>query len=190
MMDDKEYNTEDDGGVAKPRSKDRVLNRQSFYTGDAILNQGTDAYCAYYIEKGRVKVSVREGDQELKVSELGPGAIFGEMALITKTTRSATVKALEETTVTIITREDVEKRLAKVSDKAIVALLRIMVARLREANMSHIFAYKDFSEFRGRIVELTEKVSSSVEDEKRDAFQKELGPALDNLMNVLQKYSR
>ena len=53
-----------------------------------------------------------ENDREAKVAELGPGDMFGEMALIEGTKeRSASIRVLEDTTVTILRRDELETML-------------------------------------------------------------------------------
>ncbi|MEZ5919665.1 MAG: cyclic nucleotide-binding domain-containing protein [Alphaproteobacteria bacterium] len=68
--------------------KSRILSREVFYKGTTIIRQGDSAFRAYYIEDGRVEVRVEEDGISLKISELGPGDIFGEMALISRGRRA------------------------------------------------------------------------------------------------------
>jgi CRP-like cAMP-binding protein len=51
----------------------------------------------YIIVKGAVEVVREEGHGEAVLARLGPGEYFGEMALLARTTRNATVRALETT---------------------------------------------------------------------------------------------
>ena len=57
--------------------------------GDTIAEEGESGKTFFVIETGVVRVSVHGRD----VGQLGPGEAFGEMALIDKSARSATVKA-------------------------------------------------------------------------------------------------
>lgn len=79
---------------------DRLLQRlageffeKTFAPGDAIASEGESGRTFVVIASGEVSVHVR-GDE---VARLGPGQAFGEMALIDKAARSATVKAETET---------------------------------------------------------------------------------------------
>src|SRR5687768_11718883 len=80
----------------------RILSRDVYYPGQTIIEQNSAGHRAFYIETGRVEVVVRDGAHAVRVAELGPGEIFGEMALIEHRERSAAVRALESTTVTVI----------------------------------------------------------------------------------------
>jgi CRP-like cAMP-binding protein len=65
---------------------------RTFAAGDTIAEEGEVGRTFIVIEKGEVTVTVH--GQE--VTRLGPGDSFGEMALIDKSARSATVKAETE----------------------------------------------------------------------------------------------
>ena len=75
---------------------DRFLERlagefmeRTYAAGETIAEEGEQGRTFVVIERGEVTVTVR--GQE--VGRLGPGEAFGEMALIAKSARSATVKA-------------------------------------------------------------------------------------------------
>jgi CRP-like cAMP-binding protein len=66
---------------------------RTYRAGDAIAEEGESGKTFVVIESGDVSVNVR--GQE--VGRLGSGQAFGEMALIDKSARSATVRALTDT---------------------------------------------------------------------------------------------
>lgn len=166
----------------------RVLNREVFYKGDTIIKQGDQGYRAYYIENGQVEVSVNDGNHVISVSKLGAGEIFGEMAIIQHGDRTATVKALEATTVTVISKGEIEKLIDKIEQKALQALLRVMSERLKQANQGQMQHYKNLAEFQDRMTGLVEKADIDISKEKRDAFRQEAEPLLKQLENLLDKY--
>ena len=76
---------------------DRLLQRlageffeKTFSDGEVIATEGEAGRTFIVIDTGEVSVSV----QGKEVTKLGPGQSFGEMALIDKSARSATVKAI------------------------------------------------------------------------------------------------
>jgi CRP-like cAMP-binding protein len=79
---------------------DRLLARlageffeKTFSPGETIATEGESGKTFVVIESGAVTVAVQGKD----VGRLGPGQAFGEMALIDKSARSATVTAEIET---------------------------------------------------------------------------------------------
>ena len=63
-----------------------------FRTDDIVIQAGTSGTCMYIVDIGRVQVIV-DGKP---VSELGSGSFFGEVALLSRQKRTATVVAMEE----------------------------------------------------------------------------------------------
>src|SRR5271168_481132 len=68
---------------------------RNFATGDTIFSEGEKGDEFFVVVRG--KIEIRSGDRSLET--LGPKGIFGEMALIDDSPRSATVVALTDVTV-------------------------------------------------------------------------------------------
>lgn len=69
-----------------------VLGKE-YADGDVICQQGEPGECLYVVQAGRLVV-VRENDVgQVVLGELGPGDVFGEMAIFERQPRSATVRA-------------------------------------------------------------------------------------------------
>ncbi len=66
--------------------------------GEDVVQQGADGESLFLIVDGLVEVIVWIDGQEKKVAELRPGQYFGEMSLLTGEPRSATVRAMLEST--------------------------------------------------------------------------------------------
>jgi DNA-binding SARP family transcriptional activator len=85
-----------------PEPIDEEITYLNFAPGDVIVEQGTRADSIYWIEEGRVEVvKAEEGGETARVAELEAGQYFGELASILGTHRSATVRALTPTTVSV-----------------------------------------------------------------------------------------
>jgi CRP-like cAMP-binding protein len=63
--------------------------------GESFFRDGDEGHAVFVLERGRVAVIRRWRQRPVQLAELGPGACFGEMALIDFQPRSATVAALE-----------------------------------------------------------------------------------------------
>jgi CRP-like cAMP-binding protein len=110
----------------------RLATRREFAAGTQILHRGDTGVALYIILRGRVAVTLQpeEGQPEHSLGEMGPGASFGEMALIDGGPRSADVKALEPTECLLLTRWDFQGELRQDADIA-RALLPSLCARVR-----------------------------------------------------------
>ena len=71
--------------------------------GERVIRTGDHADAVYFICSGEVEVVPPRGREKIK---LGPGAFFGEMALLTGDTRSADVIALDFSKFLTLTRRD------------------------------------------------------------------------------------
>jgi NADH dehydrogenase len=77
-----------------------------FAAGQEIIRQGEPGSRFYMISSGKVEVVRRTGTDDQVVATLGPGQYFGEVALLQASGRTATVRAVEDTTVLSIARRD------------------------------------------------------------------------------------
>jgi signal transduction histidine kinase len=106
--------------------------------GDRICAEGEIGDAAYLILAGRVQVSkfLALGTQHL-LNELLPGQFFGELALVEDVPRMASVDALEETTLLVITKDDFQELVAQ-HPEAAIPILRSIGARLRDSDRRSI----------------------------------------------------
>jgi CRP-like cAMP-binding protein len=65
-----------------------------YLPGDTIVRQGERGDRFYILVDGHVDVSREEAGGSRHLATLGPGQVFGEMALLNRAPRSATVRAL------------------------------------------------------------------------------------------------
>jgi hypothetical protein len=67
------------------------------HEGDAVVTEGEEADALYVIASGRMDVKARgEADSEQHIRVMEPGSYFGEIGLLERIPRTATVTALED----------------------------------------------------------------------------------------------
>jgi CRP-like cAMP-binding protein/rhodanese-related sulfurtransferase len=88
----------------------RTAQHQVVPPGRIIVGQNDPGNSCYLIDSGRVRV-FREGidGMEYELTQLGPGDIFGELALLTGESRSASVQAIEETHLTVLPKDQFDR---------------------------------------------------------------------------------
>src|SRR6185503_8554155 len=79
------------------------------HSGTQILTEGDDGNTMYVILEGSCRVA-RNGR---KLATLGPGASFGELCLLSKGPRTATVVAVTDMEAALITRRQINGLLQK-----------------------------------------------------------------------------
>ncbi|MEZ4386879.1 MAG: cyclic nucleotide-binding domain-containing protein [Candidatus Krumholzibacteriia bacterium] len=82
-----------------------------FADGEVIVRQGDVGECMYVIQEGEVEVSVLVDGRETVLRRLHAGELIGELALLDRQVRSATVKAVGEARVVTVDRATLLKRL-------------------------------------------------------------------------------
>jgi CRP/FNR family transcriptional regulator, cyclic AMP receptor protein len=113
-------------GGALMQQQSRVLERKLFYAGQKIFSEGDRGDRAYLIQAGNVSIV----KNEMPLATLGPGELFGEMALIDDKPRMASAIATNDVSVVIISRDTFNEKLAK-TDPFIRGLLNIFVRNIR-----------------------------------------------------------
>ena len=83
-----------------------LLSDKTVPQNTRLFRQGDKGDAMYLIESGRVRISIRdEEDQEVILAELAQGDFFGEMAIIDGRQRSADAKVIEDAQFAILSRE-------------------------------------------------------------------------------------
>ncbi len=106
---------------------------KTFEPGQRVLQEGTKGTSAFIVLSGAVQVLKRSGDKEIVVATLGEGQVFGEMGLIEDRPRSATVKAMTELTLQVISREGFNELLQK-KPSVLIPIIKSLFERLRQAS--------------------------------------------------------
>ncbi|KAL2104541.1 hypothetical protein VUR80DRAFT_10351 [Thermomyces stellatus] len=78
---------------------------------DHILREGDDAKAMYWLVRGVVAVTSRDG--EAVFAELKPGAFFGEIGVLMDMPRTATIMARTKCLVVVLKKEDLQAELPK-----------------------------------------------------------------------------
>jgi eukaryotic-like serine/threonine-protein kinase len=105
---------------------------QRYRAGDLIVREGEVGESAYIITEGQCEVYRIEEGVKQPLRELGPGEVFGETAVLTRKPRTATVAALSDVTVKVVTRVSLDNELRR--NPWLDAFVRSLAERFREAD--------------------------------------------------------
>ena len=101
--------------------------------GDFIFREGEFGQTAFMIESGEIEIIKFTGDKNTVLAELKKGALFGEMAIIESSPRSASARAKTECVLTEITEERLKKYLSS-SPNVALDMMRRLAGFARSAN--------------------------------------------------------
>jgi len=109
------------------------FDREQFQSQELVFQWGEPGESAYVIEEGCVEVLAGPRQAQRRIAMLTQGAMFGEVALLDRQPRTATVRALVPTRLIRIDRSHVEELLLR-SDTVIQYLMRLLLARFRSTH--------------------------------------------------------
>jgi signal transduction histidine kinase len=115
-----------------------AVNERAFVTDQEIFKEGDTGDGMYVLKDGLVEISVRAGRVGRHVfTHIGPGEIFGEMAVVEDKPRSASATARKESQVYFIPRDRMLS-LMELSPALTLELLREVSHRLRAFNHQYM----------------------------------------------------
>jgi F420-non-reducing hydrogenase small subunit len=114
-------------------SKGEELFGTIYQKGEVVFRQGELGDTMYIIQSGAVEVSQVRGDQKFVLALLGRGDFFGEMALIDKYPRSATVACIRRSRLLPLTRSSLLER-ARYDPGVVFHLLKSLSQRIEKTN--------------------------------------------------------
>ena len=112
----------------------QVAVGRSYLAGSVILREGDSGDTCYVMRSGRARITREHPDgRAITLTNVGPGEIFGELAMFGGEVRSATVEAIEDVQALAILADDL-KRLLSRHPEISVKLLVALAQKLRESN--------------------------------------------------------
>lgn len=85
-------------GPARQALAEAALVRQ-IEPGEAVFKRGDEGASLFVVAAGQVRVTLMGPDGEEDITQLEPGSVFGEIALLTRSHRTATITATAPATV-------------------------------------------------------------------------------------------
>jgi len=79
----------------------RLLRAQTVGSGEIIVRRGEPGQSMYFVAGGAVEIELKEGNVQL-----GVGDFFGEIAVLRRTRRTATVRAITRTNLLVLDADD------------------------------------------------------------------------------------
>jgi CRP-like cAMP-binding protein len=112
----------------------RVAVARNYPRGVRVFHEGDTSDACYIVRSGDLRVTREHPDgRAIALATLGPGDIFGELAMLDGEARSASVETLSECELLALPAGDV-RRMLQSSSEITVKLVVALTRRLREAN--------------------------------------------------------
>ena len=112
-----------------------LCRQEVFPKGSLIFREGDFGDAACIVESGILEVFKKDVSGDVRISEVRPGGLVGEMSLIDRGPRSASIRAVSDARVILLQRDRYEH--LKKTDPALILvlqdeLLTLLTRRLRQ----------------------------------------------------------
>jgi signal transduction histidine kinase len=108
----------------------RMAEIASHDAGELVLREGAPGDSLYVVLEGELEVTKRQGGQDVVLTVYEAGQFFGEMSLLEQAPRSASVRALRESRLLVISQAAFETLLSR-SPSTSLRILNTVTFRLR-----------------------------------------------------------
>lgn len=144
----------------------QVAVPRSFPAGTRVFHEGDSSDACYIVREGSFRVTREHSDgRAITLATLGPGEIFGELAMLDGDTRSASAESITDGTLLALPANDVRSLLARNPEIAL-KLVAGLVRRLRAANMR--LSRQSFQTVPSRVAGILAQLSRDGQDNKDD----------------------
>jgi CRP/FNR family transcriptional regulator, cyclic AMP receptor protein len=121
--------SDDDLAVVKS-----LLIEKNYPKGSVVIAEGETGDSLFSITSGKVKVCIGDQDgREIILKLLAPGDFFGELSLIDRRPRSASVVTTEASTFQVLSNSNFQRCIER-APKIATKVMEVLVQRLREAD--------------------------------------------------------
>jgi len=135
---------------------------RAFPAGTRVFHEGDSSDACYIVSEGSFRVTREHSDgRAITLATLGPGEIFGELAMLDGDRRSASAEALSDGELLALPAGDVRSLLARHPEIAL-KLVAGLVRRLRAANVR--LSRQSFQTVPSRVAGILSQLSEDAED--------------------------
>lgn len=135
---------------------------RTFPAGTRVFHEGDDSDACYIVKEGSFRVTREHSDgRAITLATLGPGEIFGELAMLDGDKRSASAEALTEGELLALPANDVRALLAR-HPEIPLKLVAGLVRRLRAANVR--LSRQSFQTVPSRVAGILSQLSREAQD--------------------------
>jgi CRP-like cAMP-binding protein len=147
----------------------QVAVPRSFPAATRVFHEGDSSDACYIVSEGSFRVTREHSDgRAITLATLGPGEIFGELAMLDGDRRSASAESITDGTLLALPAIDVRSLLARNPEIAL-KLVAGLVRRLRQANMR--LSRQSFQTVPSRVAGILAQLSRDGQEDKTEGAE-------------------
>lgn len=171
-----------------PSDSKIILERRFVPKGHLIIEQGDDGAFAFLIQSGEVRVFTQSDGARIDLARLAAGQIFGETALVFDGERTASVEALEDCNLIVITRQSLEQKLHR-SDPMIKALVEMLSKRIVSSNNVVMRKQDSVKDLKDTVSIVYQNLLVNLSKKQKKRFEDTVSPKLEAFLSSLEDFS-
>lgn len=168
-------------------NKPVILERRFVPKDEVILKEGELGSQAYLVQSGSVRVYTSHEDKEVELARLGVGQIVGEMALIFDGPRTASVQAIADCNLIVITRQQFQDKL-QATDPTIRATVQMLTKRMVDANNSLINKKSSLEDLKETSRIIYQNVMGALPRNQQRTFSNTVLPKLEEFLDAIEGF--
>ncbi len=164
-----------------------ILERRFVPKGQIIIREGEFGQQAFLVQSGEVSVYITKEGDEVELSKLKAGQIVGEMAFIFDGPRTASVKAIQDSNLIVISRQQFQEKL-KDSDPTVRAIVQMLSHRIVDANNSLLNKKSNLEDLKETAMTIYQNIAVKLSQNQQRNFQNTVLPHLQGLIDSLETF--
>jgi CRP/FNR family transcriptional regulator, cyclic AMP receptor protein len=111
-----------------------MMHERRYIADEVIFDEGEEGQGLFLVLSGRVKITLPQNVDQVLI-ELGPGAFFGEVALLDSSIRTAQARTIEDSQIVALFRTEFYSLLdthSAIASRISFQLAKVLAARLRQ----------------------------------------------------------
>jgi CRP/FNR family cyclic AMP-dependent transcriptional regulator len=163
-----------------------ILDRNVIHAGKIFIKAGEENARAYIIQNGTVRAFLTdENGHKVIVGEYDNGRIIAETCLMVDEPMTMSYEAVTDVTVVTVTRQDFEKRIAKM-DKDIYKILTYVMNKLNYQEQNSIDKAKAKAALDEDALKLVDVLTRGLGSEKKFQYEQAILPHMNAMIKELK----
>lgn len=164
---------------------ENILERKVIHPGKPFIKQGEEHNRAYVVQHGMIRSYVEEDDQKIEVQKYGPGRIIGEVCLMSDEIMTMNYEALEDTTVITVTRQDFQRKIARI-DQNVATILEHITNKLNFQYAEALDEARQRAEMDEDAHKLVSALIAKMPEERKIIYEKAILPHVNALLKEIK----
>ncbi len=170
-------------------SANNILERHVFHAGKPLITEGEKKPESYLIQNGEVLSFILNDDEEIELDHFGAGDVIGEANLISDYPHFINYKAVTDTTVIKVNRQDFEQKMKK-CDPVVINIFKDLIKRIKTYDKKWVNIVTQSQQVDTKATQIVSHLLKDMSEERREKYQDILLPQFSMMIKGLEDLKR